>query len=153
MEKLSIFDQNHGLTPLQKIQIFDLLNFLFLSSSKSVFSFQNIVKHIFLAYFALNKRMENLTIFDQNHGLTSFEKLRIFDFLNFLFFYVAKCNLGKVNHELMLPAVSPGLHMTCGGAPLDFAGANHIQPCSLAIVAISAFVSESLRIYQLINWR
>ena len=43
------------------------------------------MKHIFLAYFALNKRMENLTIFDQNNGLTSFEKLKIFDFLNFLF--------------------------------------------------------------------
>ena len=47
----------------------------------------------------------------------------------------------------MLPAVSPSLHMICGGAPLELAGANHIQPCSLAIVAISAFVSESLRIH------
>ena len=91
--------------------------------------------------------MEKLILLDQNHGLTPLEKLPFFDFLNFLFFYVAKCNLGKVNHVLMLPAVSPGFHMTCGGAPLDFAGANHIQPCSLAIVAISAFVSESLRIY------
>ena len=36
---------------------------------------------------------------------------------------VAKCNLGKVNLELMLPAVSPSLHMICGGAPLEFAGA------------------------------
>ena len=60
---------------------------------------------------------------------------------------MAKCNLGKVNLELMLPAVSPSLHMICGGAPLKFAVANHIQPCSLAIVAISAFVSESLRIH------
>ena len=60
---------------------------------------------------------------------------------------MAKCNLGKVNLELMLPAVSPSLPMICGGAPLEFVGANHIQPCSLAIVAISAFVSESLRIH------
>ena len=63
------------------------------------------------------------------------------------YFNVAKCNLGKVNLELMLPAVLPSLHMICGGTPLEFAGANHIQPFPLAIVAISDFVSESLRIH------
>ena len=57
---------------------------------------------------------------------------------------MAKRKLGKVNLELMLPAVLPSLHMICGGASLEFAGANLIQPCSLAIVAISTFVSESL---------
>ena len=64
--------------------------------------------------------------------------------VNFTFFHVAKCNLGKVNLELMLPAVSPSLHMIRGGAPLEFAGANYVQPCLLAIVAITASVSESL---------
>ena len=63
------------------------------------------------------------------------------------YFNVAKCNLGKVNLELMLPAVLPSLHMICGGTPLEFAGANHIQTFSLAIVAISDFESESLRIH------
>ena len=29
---------------------------------------------------------------------------------------MAKCNLDKVNLKLMLPAVSPSLHMICGGA-------------------------------------
>ena len=57
---------------------------------------------------------------------------------------MAKCNLGKVNLELMLPAVSPSLHMIRGGAPLEFAGANYVQPCLLAIVAMTASVSESL---------
>ena len=64
-----------------------------------------------------------------------------------LFLDVAKCNLGKVNLELMLPAVSPSLHRIRGGAPLEFAGANYVQPCLLAIVAITASVSESLRIH------
>ena len=63
------------------------------------------------------------------------------------YFNVAKCNLGKVNLELMLPAVLLSLHMIYGGAPLEFTGANHIEPCSLAIVAISAFVRESLQIH------
>ena len=58
--------------------------------------------------------------------------------------YVAKCNLGKVNLELMLSAVSPSLHMIRGGAPLEFARANYVQPCLLAIVVITASVSESL---------
>ena len=62
---------------------------------------------------------------------------------------MAKCNLVKVNLELMLPAVSPSLHMIRGGAPLEFAGANYVQPCLclLAIVVITASVSESLRIH------
>ena len=66
---------------------------------------------------------------------------------NLQIFNVAKCNLGKVNLELMLPAVSLALHIFCGGTPLEFTGANYIQPCSLAIVVISAFVSKSLRIH------
>ena len=41
---------------------------------------------------------------------------------------MAKCNLGKVNLEPMLPAVSPSLHMIRGGAPLEFAGENYVQP-------------------------
>ena len=57
---------------------------------------------------------------------------------------MAKCNLGKVNLELMLRAVSPSLHMISRGAPSEFAGANYVQPCLLAIVAITASVSESL---------
>ena len=44
------------------------------------------------------------------------------------------CNLGKVNLELMLPAVSPTLRMICG-APSEFTGVDHLQLCSLAIVA------------------
>lgn len=43
---------------------------------------------------------------------------------------VAKCNLGTVNLELMLQAVSPSLHMICGSAPWG----SHGQPTySLAL--------------------
>ena len=37
MEKWPIFDQNHGLTPLEKSQFSDFLNFLFLKSRKAFF--------------------------------------------------------------------------------------------------------------------
>ena len=52
LEKWPFQDQNHGHTPLEKCQFFDFLNFLFLQAKKGVFSFQNIVKEIFLDYIA-----------------------------------------------------------------------------------------------------
>ena len=51
-EKIQIFDQNHGPTPLEKYQIFDFLNFVILESKNTFFLSRIIVKHIFLAYFA-----------------------------------------------------------------------------------------------------
>ena len=42
------------------------------------------MKHIFLPYFAPNKKMEKLPIFDKNHGLTTLEKSQFFNFFNFL---------------------------------------------------------------------
>ena len=38
MEKLRIFNQYHGLTPLEKSQIFDFFNLLFLWRGKAFFS-------------------------------------------------------------------------------------------------------------------
>ena len=40
MEKWPIFDENHGLTPLEKSQFFDDLNFLFLWPRKAFFGFR-----------------------------------------------------------------------------------------------------------------
>ena len=52
---------------------------------KGAFSFQIIVKVIFLTNIALKKRLEKWPYLDQNHGLTPLEKLSFFDILNFLF--------------------------------------------------------------------
>ena len=46
--KTAIFGPN----PLEKSQFFEFLNLFFYIAQKSVFSFQNIVKHTFLAYIA-----------------------------------------------------------------------------------------------------
>ena len=102
MENFQIFDQNHGVTPLEKCQFLDFLTFCFLQYKKAFFSFKNIVKHIFLSDFAKNKKMEKFQfffktmaknkkmekfqIFYQNHGLSPLEKSRFFDFFNFLIF-------------------------------------------------------------------
>ena len=52
LEKWPFLDKNDGLTPLEKCQFFDFLNFFFFIAQKGVFSFQNIVKDVFLAYIA-----------------------------------------------------------------------------------------------------
>ena len=52
LEKWRFLDQNHGLTQLEKWQFFDLFELLVFIAQKGVFSFQNIIKDIFLAYIA-----------------------------------------------------------------------------------------------------
>ena len=84
LEKWPILGQNHVLTPLEKISLFRLFELFVFIAQKGVFSFQNILKHIFLAYIVQNKNMEKQPILDQNHGLTPLENSQFFDFLNFL---------------------------------------------------------------------
>ena len=91
-EKWPIFDQNHGLTLLEfeKSQFFDFLKLLFLQPIMAFSSFQDILKHIFLALIALKRKVEKLSSFDQNHGLNPLEESQFFDCLNFLFLQARK---------------------------------------------------------------
>ena len=59
LEKRPILAQNHGLTPLEKGQFFDFLNFFFLQPRTFFFSFQNIIKHSFMFYIAQTKSRKN----------------------------------------------------------------------------------------------
>ena len=78
-------DQNHQLTnPFEKCQFFDCLNFLFLQPRKAFF-YSN-------AYFAINKNVEKMSFFGQNHGLTPFEKKANFFFF---FFLLLGCRVWK----------------------------------------------------------
>ena len=85
IETFQIFDQNHGLTPLEKPQFLTFLTVFFLWSKKAFFPFYSIVKRIMLTDFPKNKKMENFQIFDQNHGLTPLEKSQFLTFLTFCF--------------------------------------------------------------------
>ena len=62
MEELPIFNQNHGLTPLEKSQFFDCFKLLLLISLKEVFLCK-ISWNIFLANFTKNKKNETVAIF------------------------------------------------------------------------------------------
>ena len=82
---MTIFGPKPWVNPFGKMSIFRLFHLLVFIVQKGVFSFQNIVKDIFLAYIALKKKWEKWPFLDKNHGLTPLEKCQFFDFLNFLF--------------------------------------------------------------------
>ena len=67
------------------MSIFRLFELLVFIAQKGIFSFQNIVKIIFLTNIAEKKMLEKWPYWDQNQGLTPFEKCKYFDFWNFLF--------------------------------------------------------------------
>ena len=51
---------------------------------------ENIVKHIFLAYFSKKKQNGKSQTFDENHGLTPLEKCNFFESLKLIFLYSRK---------------------------------------------------------------
>ena len=50
------------------------------------------MKHTFLQYFALKKKMEKLVIFDQDYGQTPLDKCQVFEYLNFSFLWSRKAS-------------------------------------------------------------
>ena len=85
LEKLPFLDQNHGLTPLEKCQFFDFLNFLFLQLERRFFLLKYHKRH-FPGLYCLKKKLNKLPFLDQN----PLEKYQFFDFLNFLFLQLRK---------------------------------------------------------------
>ena len=83
--KKAIFAPKPLVNLFGKMAIFRLFDLLVFIDQKGIFSFQNIIKDIFLAYIALTKRLENCPFLDLNHGLTPLGKCQLQDFFNFLF--------------------------------------------------------------------
>ena len=83
--KMAIFGPKPWVNPVGKMSNFPLFELLVFIAQKGVFTFQNIVKDIFLAYIAPRKKLAKWPFLDQNHGLTPLEKSQFFDFFNFLF--------------------------------------------------------------------
>ena len=87
LEKWPFFDQNQGLTPQEKCQFLEFLDFFFFIAQKGVFSFQNIIKDIFLAYIALKKKEEKIAIFGPQPWVNPFGKMSIFRIFSTCCFY------------------------------------------------------------------
>ena len=90
LEKWSFLKQNHGLTPLEKCQFYEFLNFLFFIAQKDVFSLQNIVEKHFLAYIALKKKVGKIAIFGPKLWVNTFGKMSIFRLFELLVFIAQK---------------------------------------------------------------
>ena len=82
---MAIFGPKLWVNPFAKMPIFRLLERLVFIAQKGAFSFQIIVKVIFLTNIALQKRSEKWPYLDQNYGLTPLQKCQFFDFWNVLF--------------------------------------------------------------------
>ena len=75
------------INPFGKMSIFPLFELFVFITQKGAFSFQNIVKDIFLAYIAKKEKLKKWPFYNENHGLTPWEKCQFFDFSYFFSFY------------------------------------------------------------------
>ena len=85
MEKWSFLNQKHGLTPLEKWQFFDVLNFFFYSLERRFFVLEYRKTHVPSLYCLKKKKLKKGPFLDQNRGLTPLEKCQFFAFLIFSF--------------------------------------------------------------------
>ena len=85
LEKWLIFEQNHGLTPLEKCQFFGFFNFLSLLPRNTFFRSRISWNSFYLPLLPKKKKLEKWPTFEQNHGLTPLEKCQFFYFFNLLF--------------------------------------------------------------------
>ena len=74
MGKWPIFDQNHGLSLLEKSQFFDFLKLFVVIAYKGFFFVLEYRKTHFPGLEVLKEKMLKCPIFDQNHGLTPLKK-------------------------------------------------------------------------------
>ena len=66
--KMAISGPRTWVNPFGKMSIFRLFQLRFFIAQKAVFSFQNMVKDIFLAYIELKKKLENWPFLDKTMG-------------------------------------------------------------------------------------
>ena len=75
---MAIFRPKPWVNPFGKTSIFRLFDLLVFRGQKGDFSFQNMVKDIFLAYFEVKKKVSKPDIFDQKPWINPSRKMAIF---------------------------------------------------------------------------
>ena len=78
LKKWPFLDQNHGLTPLEKCQFFDFLNFLFLQPRKAFFFVLEYRKRHFPGLFCSKKKFGKMVIFGPKPWVNPSGKMSIF---------------------------------------------------------------------------
>ena len=87
---MAIFGPKPWVNPFGKMSIFRLFDFLAFRAQKGVFSFQNMVKDIFLAYFEVKKKVPKKDIFAQKPWINPFRKMALFRLFKLLVFIAQK---------------------------------------------------------------
>ena len=87
---MAIFGPKRWVNPFGKMSIFRLFELLVFIAQKGVFSFQNIIKDILLAYITKKKKVEKWPFLDQNHRLTLLEKCQFFLVFQLVLFIAQK---------------------------------------------------------------
>ena len=99
MKNFQLFDQNHGLSPLQKCQFCGFLKPMFFLFRKAclLYKTSKIVfpRFIFTIY--------DMGIFDQNHGLTPLQKCQFCAFLKPMFLLFRKACLLCKTSKIVFP--------------------------------------------------
>ena len=85
MKKLQLFDQNHGLSPLQKCQFCLLFKSLFILSRKACFLTRTSPNTFSGCILHKTKRSQNFKFLTKNHGLTPLQKCQFCGFLKPMF--------------------------------------------------------------------
>ena len=87
VEKWPFFDQNHGLTRLEKSQCFDFKKFLFLQPRKVIFR-SRISQKTFSWPILPKRKIEKMAIFGSKLWVNPFEKMSIYRLFE-LFVFIA----------------------------------------------------------------
>ena len=85
LEKWASFGPKPLINPFVKMVIIRPFELLVFIAQKGVFSFLNIIKHVFPSFFAEIKIWKSVN-FDQTYGLTSLEKYQFLAFLTCCFY-------------------------------------------------------------------
>ena len=84
------FDQKHGLTPLEKCQFYDFLNFLFLQHRNAFFFVLEYRKRHFPCLYCLKRKGSKMAISRQKPWVNHFRKMSIFQLFELFVFISLK---------------------------------------------------------------
>ena len=90
MKKLQLFDQNYGLSPLQKCQFWILFKSMFILSRKACFLTRTSPNTFSGCILHKTKRSQNFQFLKKNHGLTRLQKCQFCAFLKPMFLLFRK---------------------------------------------------------------
>ena len=95
--KMAIFGPKPWVNPLRKMSIFRLFELLVFIAQKGIFSFQNIVKDVFLGYYCLRKKVGKIAIFGPKPWVNPFRKTSIFRLFELLVFIALKGVFSRIS--------------------------------------------------------